>query len=316
MTEKPDQKQLEKSLFFGRRNSSFMFAFVCVVISYALSFHHAFPHFRISQGEREDAPNFLYQENLTCDGSPKYVTYDVKDGFGSQINGMMHKYNYARCNNHTYAHTPMNPMNHALDLNLDAEKYVNFGFGSPLAKHVDPECFVQQKFGFSPFGLGKKTKKTCIIDENLRNIFREKFHHGTKVKPLFSRKSGQKICAIHVRRNDVVNSKKFGWRFVQENKIIKVMNAVTKKYGPCEWHVFSDAKDKQELKALSLFDESITLHLREDIFRTYQSFIEADILVTGKSAFSETAGIFSENIIISNFAISKRKLKNWEIIDT
>ena len=84
MTEKPDQKQLETSLFFGRRNSSFIFAFVCVVISYALSFHHAFPHFRISQGAREDAPNFdLSQENLTCDGSPKYVTYDVKDGNSS-----------------------------------------------------------------------------------------------------------------------------------------------------------------------------------------------------------------------------------------
>ena len=67
----------------------------------------------------------------------------------------------------------MNPMNHALNLNLDAEvflstflklwiyveKYINFGFGSPLAEHVDSECFVVQKFGFAPFGYFLKKMK-------------------------------------------------------------------------------------------------------------------------------------------------------------
>merc|ERR1712187_627732 len=119
---------------------------------------------------------------------------------------------------------------------------------------------------------------------------------------------GGPVCAVHIRRNDVYQQQ-YSERFVPLWDYFVLIEKLRHKFTCCI-HVFTDGT-RYDTKPLAESDPLIIFHIRADLLQTFQSLVEADVLVLGKSDFSTLAGILSNGVVINNFALRSFSLSGW-----
>ena len=153
----------------------------------------------------------------------------------------------------------------------------------------------------------KKCKKivdndfeTAITSEVMSNI-KQKFWEGKK--PILDTNDFN-IC-VHIRRTNVVDQNEvYDYRFNDPNEIlpdmlyINLINTLLEKYTPPispKIHIYSQKALDVDSYVKSINNSNVIFHLDTDVFETFQSLAEADVLVISKSGLSYSAALLNEN---------------------
>lgn len=246
---------------------------------------------------------------ITCAGKT--------DGMGAQVQAVYSAILYAHLHKITYCHTPLKSVEHNYHNNKNYNQQIEDFFALSLneskieAYKKSHKIVVLDNISLSGillvllYFLGLKNNiifqkshfhnyinrfpdKYLEIKEKLRSKF---FHNKTipVSNPILK-------IVVHIRRGDVLAIDKE--RYTANETIIALINdiknsldALQKKY---EITIFSQGNAND----FEIFKEVAIIHLNQNVFEDYLHFVNADILLTAKSALSYSAAILSNAFII------------------
>lgn len=115
------------------------------------------------------------------------------------------------------------------------------------------------------------------------------------------------ICA-HVRIPNKLDNR---YECTDDNIYIRLLKEVKNIYTDknCKIHIFS----QDGLNTVLYESLECVLHIDESIFDSFQSFVEADVLICSRSSFSYCAGLLNENIVYY-MPFMHVKPKHWKYI--
>jgi len=247
------------------------------------------------------------QLQITCSGRV--------DGAGGQALSIMSALAFARNHRCRYLHTPLRNIAHVdSDPGRWAQRWEDFfGFGQgeeplPADAEVAPLSrfarLVRRDPGYGPgprtvvesmsFGYGEMSRPDSR--RPLMATLRAKYHGSDKsVIPVF-RMAGALAVAIHVRRGDVGPRDPRYEAAAPILRAIAQVRAVLASIGrAATFNLFSEGTPEQ-FQPFSA--AGCALHLGGDPFTAFHNLVAADLLITTDSAFSRSAAMLSEGIVI------------------
>lgn len=244
------------------------------------------------------------------------VTYSGRfDGAGGQALSVISALAFADNNNCRYVHTPFHRVAH-VEGSKEAwtrrwEDFFGFGHGEEWVA-ADAEIVPLRRFvrllrrqpGYAPgprtivqspsFGYGEFSKRDI---SRLQPRLRAKYHSSDKSAIPLHRREGAINVAIHVRRGDV---KEGFFRYMPDAPILSTiaqLRSVLDSAGrTATLNLYSEGSADQ-FQPFSA--AGCALHLSTDTFETFHNLVAADLLVAAPSAFSWSAALLSEGIILA-----------------
>jgi hypothetical protein len=262
---------------------------------------------------------------ITCSGKT--------DGAGAQAIAIMSTILFARDLGLTYVHTPFSQIEHNENNDGDWEskweKFLNLGKGEIFIDDVVGKSGIEviDLTELSKLDLHKHstlyTVSQCHKYANLFpnrystliDIFREKYFASDKVLYNMNTPSQKINVAVHVRRGDVSHSGLNSIRYTDNEFISKIIRQIVANLSRLGLdfcvNIYSQGRkeDFGELQNLN-----VNFHLERCIFTTFNSLVNADILVMSKSTLSYTAALLSEGIKIYE-PFYHKPLKNWLLVE-
>lgn len=139
---------------------------------------------------------------------------------------------------------------------------------------------------FNGNNLGITSK--MIIDENIRNVLREKY---------FNKKPHIKndYISVHVRRDDVMKNNLWSKRYININYFINILNEIYETNENTEVKIFSSNIDEDFLEIKKIKFQNVNLYIDYDIESTLNFMINSKILITSNSGLSLISSLISDN---------------------
>jgi hypothetical protein len=107
--------------------------------------------------------------------------------------------------------------------------------------------------------------------------------------------------AVHIRRGDVSLTENVG-RYVYIDDYIDIINNLTSILSgySFEYNIYCDSISVHEIDQIvnKCSNAKITFHINTDVVETFMAFVNADILIAGKSSFSYSASFLRQKGII------------------
>jgi len=156
-------------------------------------------------------------------------------------------------------------------------------------------------------GFNGETELECFNHtREIRNKIKKEFN-------LLNKKNNNLlIINIHIRRGDV-NPKTHSDRWLSDEYYINVINKLISKYENSIIKIYTQ-KNNFNTNIFSNYD--IVYDNEIDDNKSWYEMINSDILVIGKSAFSYSAGILCDGLVIyPNDGMFHPKLKDWKTIE-
>jgi hypothetical protein len=247
------------------------------------------------------------------------------DGAGSQAQAAMSALCFARAHGASYVHRPFTTIEHAEFAMPDWvkawEDYYNLGAGERALGSPDDEPIVPiDRIDAPTSGRG------CIIEaehylhycnkdpdawERVMPELRRKFWLNKKPR---ARQDGTLRVAVHMRRGDVsVGNKKVANNFTPNSTFVTTLTRLRSLLADSgkalTIEVFSQGDPKMfaDLAALGA-----DLRLDVPALDTHRALVEADILVMSKGAYSYTAGLLNDGIVLYD-PQKYRALQDWAV---
>jgi hypothetical protein len=218
---------------------------------------------------------------------------DRADGFGAQFQTIIYSAICAELNNMDYAYTPFNKIEHNYDNDpyfiLEKEWLINFIGNFELNRtnatkldvgNVVNFCECSQNLAKSAnSSVLKKIKKVFKANKDRSKYFDAEHFH----------------IVIHLRRPNQHDNRVYGTD-VSEDLYLATINKLRQVYADKNplFHLHSQGSAENFTKFNA---PDIMLHLNESVEDSFIPMVLADVLVTGRSSFSYTAGLISEGTV-------------------
>ena len=245
---------------------------------------------------------------MTCSGR--------NDGVGAQIHGVLSTMLFCKDMGIHYVHSPFIEIAHKPETEnhwvKDWETFFNIGQGEIKIEDLsnrDLDIVVIEDREKLPKGKKPNTlfvvphchHYTDTVPDNylrLKETFLEKYNSTAKEKYASYNDPHKINIAVHIRRGDV-SLEKYPHRYTPNEVIKQLLSDVETMLSDLDMdisiNIFSQG-DIEDFKIL--WGGNVHFYLNECLFTTFCNMVSADILITGKSSFSYTAGLFSNGIII------------------
>jgi len=245
---------------------------------------------------------FLYVVSIfsgyaECDSSLKFITNTPgSDGFGSQFQEIIATVIYAELHNKQFVYTPFKAMEHNYNNDADfiikKEQFINFidNFETidKIARHE--QDVVTSDIAYKAFFDANVV--ACANSFSLKKV--KKFFRENKNTNNYFNNNNLNI-AIHVRRPNPHDNRILGTD-TPDNFFLRIVNQLRVIYvaeNPL-FHLYSQGNNEN----FDLFKaDDLVLHLDESIEDTFLGMVLAEVLVTGASSFSYTAGLLSDGVV-------------------
>lgn len=220
------------------------------------------------------------------------TTNEKTDGFGAQVQQIITNFVYADLHNLEFCYRPFKKMEHNYDNDpayiIKKEFLLNF-IGNFLTideavkkgYHIISDNFIPffDAHVYAVEAPLSKLKKIFRANKNIENYFNNENLN----------------IAVHIRRPNPHDSWIYGTD-VPNDIYVNVINKLRTKYSSQNplFHVYSQGDSNN----FSMYEApDVIFHLNESVEDTYQGMVFADVLVTGKSSISYTAGYLSDGIV-------------------
>jgi hypothetical protein len=244
------------------------------------------------------------------------------DGAGSQAQAAMSAFCFARAHGASYVHRPFTTIEHAEFAMPDWvkawEDYFNIGAGERSLR-PDDELIVP----IDRIGAIAAKQRRIVAAEHYLHFCNEDPEAWERVMPELRRKfwlnkqprarqEGTLRVAVHMRRGDVsAGNKKVARNFTPNatfvNTLTRLRSLLADKCKALTIEVFSQGDPKMFADLAALGAE---LRLDAPALDTHRGLVEADILVMSKGAFSYTAGLLNDGIVLYD-PQKYRALQDW-----
>lgn len=242
----------------------------------------------------------------------KVVTNGKKtDGFGAQFQQIIAASIYAELTQKDFFYSPFQEMEHNYDNIPDfiskKEKLINFiGNFKTIDEAIKNNYFIiTDNYAF----FFDAHVAACASSTTLKKI-KEVFRANKNSSNYFNNNCLN--IAIHIRRPNPHDSRTYGTDLPNDlySKIIDKLRIVYSSRNLL-FHIYSQGaiENFEDFKA-----EDIVLHLNETLEDTYTGMVLADVLVTGRSSLSYTAGYLSEGTVYYN-SYPHAPLPHWISVD-
>jgi hypothetical protein len=247
------------------------------------------------------------------------------DGAGSQAQAAMSALCFARAHRASYVHRPFKTIEHAEFAMPDWvkawEDYYNLGVGErSLGRPVDEQIVPIDRIDAAAI------RRRCVIEaehylhycnndpdawERVRPELRWKFWLNKQPR---ARKDGTLRVAVHMRRGDVSGgNKKVANNFTPNATFVttltRLRSLLTDKSDALTIEVFSQGDPNMFTDLATL---GAGLRLDAPALETHRALVEADILVMSKGAFSYTAALLNDGIVLYD-PQKYRALQGWVV---
>jgi hypothetical protein len=239
---------------------------------------------------------------------------DRNDGGGAQISARISTMICAKLKGLTYAHSPLAEVahvpagTHSEDWSSRWEQFFNLGAGEINAAEIEARGYlvkhVVKPHRFLPCSRRLHVVAHChkVTDHHpaawaaIAPELREKYRLSAK-PALPGYDDGRVQIAVHLRRGDVGSSGQFSERFTADDIVLSRVRRVLQAVGPelATVRLFSQGTP-QDFRAFS--ELGVHLHLDDDVFATFQHFVQSDLLFVAKSTFSYLGGVIGGNVCI------------------
>ena len=161
------------------------------------------------------------------------------------------------------------------------------------------------------YGLSNLSRRTYRENEedfsNTHAIwsaaFRNHLQKLTSVRPI-ERLSPK--CVVHIRRGDI-NPIDWPERYVKNSEILQVIAKIKNCSPDVQFEFHSEPESFESLEIFQTFGKLV---LNAPLESVYTAFIQADILLISKSAFSFVPGVFNPNTVLY-FPFHHGACENW-----
>lgn len=258
---------------------------------------------------------------VTCPGNP--------DGMGAQLHARLSTMLYARALGLTYAHTPFQDLQHAppgvARWTERWEAFLGLGEGEIPADQVTARLGPPRRVD-SPTQIVVQPQTFWAVTHahTYANLFphqynelvpslRARYQRASSGLHPAHRTEGACNVALHIRRGDVKPTSQV--RYTAEDyygRIVRELRAQAHRLDrPLVIRVFSQGQpgDFPALQALG-----VEFHLDEDLFTTFHSLTQAEVLVQAKSCLSYTAALLSEGLVVYQ-PTGHQPLPGWLVSD-
>lgn len=233
-----------------------------------------------------------HQNSIEC-AAHVITNPQQSDGFGSQFQTIIASVIYAELHNKKYVYTPFEMMEHnyhnEADFIAKKEAFINFIDNFDVIDKNE-NYSITSNIAYKTFF--DKNVVACAQSRALKKI--KKIFRANKNTYDYFKNENLNI-AIHIRRPNSHDNRMLG-SDTPDNVYMQIINQLRIRHSDEDplFHIYSQGNKE----SFALFDahDSI-LHLNESLEDTFLSMVLADILVTGTSSFSYTAGLLSEGII-------------------
>ena len=233
--------------------------------------------------------NVTQRTNLSCD---KIITNSsIGDGFGAQFQTIIYTVIYAELNGIKFLYTPFKKMEHNYDNDINflkkKEDLINF-IGN---FEINEDLILQSKMSRPDFF--EKNLTVCAESASLKKI-KDLFRSNKNRDDYFA--DNNLNIAIHVRRPNAHDSRIAGTDTTDEIylRIIDTLRGIYRLKSPL-FHIYSQGNLESLEKVYCAND--VILHVNGPVEEAFTSMVLADVLVTGTSSLSYTAGILSEGTV-------------------
>ena len=217
------------------------------------------------------------------------------EGFGSQFQTIISSVVYAELNNKKYAYTPFLMMahnyNNSPDFTSKKELFINFIDNFETIDTINKENYrINSGVNYKAFFDANVIK--CTNSHALKKIKRI-FRANKKIDNYFNNENLNIV--IHIRRPNPHDNRILG-ADTPDTVFFNIINRLRLVYSSKNplFHLFSQG-NSEDFKAFNVQDT--VLHINESIEDTFLAMVLADVLVTGASSFSYTAGLLSEGTV-------------------
>ena len=246
------------------------------------------------------------------------------DGAGSQAQAAMSALCFARAHGAAYVHRPFTTVEHAEFAMPDWvkawEDYFNLGAGERLLGADEMPVVPIDRFAAAT------GRQRCVIEaehylrycnkdpdawERVMPELRRKFWLNKQPR---ARQDGALRVAVHMRRGDVsAGNKKVARNFTPNttfvNTLTRLRSLLASMGQALQIEVFSQGDPKMFADLAALGAE---LRLDAPALDTHRGLVEADILVMSKGAFSYTAALLNEGVVLYD-PQKYRALQDWVV---
>jgi len=259
---------------------------------------------------------------VTCPG--------YRDGVGAQLHARLSTMLYAERLGLCYAHTPFSILAHApkTDPHWPAkwERFLGLGVGETaafeIARQLGPPRPVTNP---TQIRVAENTFWSVPNAHLYANLFPrgyERLTAGWAARYAAAPKDGCVAhytegainVAVHMRRGDVT-SERNACRYTADDYIATLLDQVTavlRGSGVRSVVRMFSQGEEQDFASLRRFD--LEFHLEEDLFTTFHSLVQADVLVMAKSCFSCSAALLARGIKIYE-PTGHQPLAGWVVAD-
>ena len=265
---------------------------------------------------------------ITCAGKT--------DGMGAQVQAIYSAMLYANAVGVKYCHTPIHSVEHNYNntenFNTQVEDFYSLSLGEQNADdfYTSSTTIYLDNFSWRTIvdtakyllGIGNSF---LFVKSHFHNYANLHTHQFTDIKARLRNKyyhnkqqtnHNNEILQVifHVRRGDVsatANNERFTSNSEIYDKIIALREMLDKQQLSYSISIYSQG-NKNDFDNL---DTVAQLHLNGDVFSDFSDLVNADILVTSKSAYSYAAAILSNAIIIYE-PFYHKKLPDWILYST
>lgn len=235
------------------------------------------------------------------DSMHEYVTiHERGDGFGAHVLFNIAAFVYAEMYNVGFCYRPFKEMEHNYDNDPDfiakkewllnfIDNFITIEEAEKKGYRVIPDrdnmhlSFFDQYARFAQNSLEKLKKIFRANKKNADNYFNNNNFN----------------IAVHIRRPNPHDSRIYGTD-IPDDHYVKIIDKLRQRYSSRNplFHIYSQGDYENFTKYYTSPD--IILHLNEPVEDTYLGMVFADVLVTGRSSFSYTAGFLSDAIVYYN----------------
>lgn len=231
------------------------------------------------------------------------------DGLGAQFQEIIYVVIYADLTGKEFKYTPFTLMHH--NYNEDPE-YLNkkehlINFIGNFEVNEDLTIQRQQHTWFF-YQFFAKNMHQCINSNALKKI--KKIFRSNKNNP--SERSNL-IISVHIRRCNRDDDPNFGTLNVPDSYYLTAIDYLRKLYieKKPEFHIHSQGDPKDFEKTYHAPD--IVLHINDSVEDAFTDMVFADILVTGTSSLSYTAGLLSDGEVYYIYSPPHPPLSHWKM---
>ncbi len=234
--------------------------------------------------------------------SATYLTVGGRsDGFGGQLHGQVSCLLMSKMlPNYTYAHSPLQKIEHMDSSGEDWEKirqieaFVNLGYDEILISEVPSDEEVDTRVYCHEY-----TEANLQLYDLLKGELLRKFAANKRLM-----KAGRKVTGgfkvevhVHIRRGDVDPQSR---RYMSMGTYHDILTAIRKGLEVHEIsmdvHVHSEGDQADFHRMVDDFDA--VLHLDEDVLQTWYAMAQAQVLVLSQSSLSYTAGLYNQGVVV------------------